>query len=248
MRNMNPLENTGVLLKKDSSAFLGSCFVFRYPNTLLTARHCISDFKESDLCVVLPCINKMFDVAKIEKHSEADIAILSVPGIKENDITWPQYQIFNDNSWGEDYMALGYPQEYIAGDFKPTPRIFKGHIQRYFNHKSHLGYIYYAAELSAGCPRGLSGGPVFNPGFHGRLFGLVTENLKTTTELETISEVEENGVVYKEHYHNVINYGVALWLPSVEKWIDNYIPPVPQEEIARWAKNQEKWRKEQQNK
>lgn len=42
MRNSNPLVNTGLLCKRDGSAFLGSCFFFRYPEVMLTAAHCIA--------------------------------------------------------------------------------------------------------------------------------------------------------------------------------------------------------------
>jgi hypothetical protein len=45
----------------------------------------------------------------------------------------------------------------------------KGHFQRFFDHESHLGHRYHAAEFSVGCPGGFSGAPVFNPEFQGRL-------------------------------------------------------------------------------
>lgn len=244
---MNPMVNTGVILRKKDNAFLGSCFIFRYPSTVVTATHCVKDYSDKEILLVFPgnSVKKVFNVKEIIQHNNADISIMIAPDIHEDDITWPHYTLFDDHSWGEDFTTFGYPQEYVQSIPQPTPRLFKGHIQRFFNHNSHLGYNYHAAELSIGCPGGLSGAPVFNSQFQGRLYGLITENIKTTTELETVLEVEENGNTFKELYHNVINYGIALWLPSVSDWIDLHIPPVSSEEINRRAINQQKWREAQ---
>jgi hypothetical protein len=145
----------------------------------------------------------------------------------------------------QDYMTFGYPQGFNGLLASPTPRAFHGHIQRFFPYTSHLGYKYLAAELSAGAPRGLSGAAVFNARHQGRLYGVVVENVRTTTELETILEVQNGDKTHRELYHNLINYGVAVWLPSVQEWVDRVVPPVAQSEIHRRAKNQEKWRQSQ---
>lgn len=237
MRNLNPMLNVGIVTDTNDQ-FLGSCFVFRYPGIFLTARHCVDQSRPDQLRVRLPARpGNGFAVNAITRHDIADIAVLDVAGVSEQDITWPQYQLFDDRAWGQDYMSCGYPQDYSACT-PPTPRAFVGHIQRFFFHSSHLGYRYLAAELDTGCPRGLSGAPVFNPGFHGRLYGLITENIKTTTELESVLEVEEDGKTFREHYHNIINYGVALWLPAIAEWLDSAVPPLTQEELTRRAENQ----------
>ena len=56
------------------------------------------------------------------------------------------------------------------------------------------------------------------------LTGLVTENLESTTFLHSVEEVQEDGKILREHYQNVINYGVCLMLDSVRDWLDAYIP------------------------
>jgi hypothetical protein len=244
MRNLNPFTNTGVLIRRNDNAFLGSCFVFRYPESFLTAAHCVSELEPCEICILLPGSGTSiaFDVDSIKKHDQADIAALQVSNVSESHITWPQERIFDDREWGGDFIACGYPQEYSDLGPRPTPRVFRGHFQRFLQHRSHLGYEYLAAELSIGCPGGLSGAPVFNPEFHGRLYGIVTENIRTTTELETVLEVERDGKTYRELYHNVINYGIALWLAAISGWLDEVIPPVPQEELSRRATNQQRLR------
>jgi hypothetical protein len=123
----------------------------------------------------------------------------------------------------------------------PTPRLFKEYFQRLFRHKSHLGYCYSAVELNISCPGGLSGSAVFNKNFHGRLYGVVTENVKTTTELESVIEIDDDGKQFKESFHNMVNYGVAVWLSDVSGWIDAHVHPVSPEEIARRSNNQQAW-------
>lgn len=242
MRNMNPMQNTGVIRDNDTR-FLGSCFVFRYPEFVLTARHCVRDKEANHIQIRLPAGPETeFGVEAIIPHEKADIAVLKVKGISEDDITWPQYNLCDDQSWGQGYMTCGYPTDFSDMGPAPMARVFQGNIQRFFAHKSHLGYNYFAAELSGGCPAGVSGAPVFNPRFHGRLYGIVTENIKTTTELETVVEVEDNGSTYRELYHNVINYGVALWLPAISEWLDAIVPPVPADEHNRRAANQSRLR------
>lgn len=142
-------------------------------------------------------------------------------------------------------MSYGYPEEWENGKPAPSPRLLKGYVQRFIHHRSHLGYEYQAVELSFGCPAGLSGSSLINPAYTGRLYGIVTENKGMAVDRTSTVEVDENGNFYKEVTESLINYGVALWLPAFAPWIDQHVPLVPQEEIARRAENQHKWNVEE---
>ncbi len=113
----------------------------------------------------------------------------------------------------------------------PSPHYtvgFPGHVQRFFNHTSHMGYRYIAAELSIGCPVGLSGAPVFNSTHMGRLYGVVAENVRTETEVETVLEIEKGNVIDRETMARVIHYALAVWLPDVYLACPQghcYVPP-----------------------
>ncbi len=192
----------------------------------------------------------VFGVTTITAHPDADVAVLQVPEVNEEHVTWLQHQLFDDRQLGQDFAACGYPQEFrqIAhvAVGQPTLRVFRGYVQRFYPHTSHMGYRYLAAELSTGCPAGLSDAPVLNSGFHGRLYGVVAEDVKTSTELESVIEVKNGNETHEELYHNVIHYGVAVWLPAIAEWLDRVVPPVPDEELNRRAQNQNRLRQSRQ--
>lgn len=160
-------------------------------------------------------------------------------GVDETTIGWPVYSLLDDRGFGVEVMSCGFPEDIaIDQSAAPVARVFRGHIQRFMEWRSHLGYEYLAAELSFRCPGGLSGGPLVNPDLPGRVYGLISEDIQTSNILNSIEEVLENGKVYREHYQNFINYGIGVWLSAIADWIDNVVPPIPQDELARRGKLQ----------
>jgi hypothetical protein len=235
MRIINPIENTGVVINKANGEIVGSCFLFRYPTTLLTATHCVSDISNANLAIALPprrTRGHLFDVAQVVRHPTADLAILTVNGIDERDVTSPVGNVKNDAILGLDVLAYGYAMiPNVTGAEGPTPRMFKGYFQRFFHHSSNLGFL--AMELSVPCPRGLSGSAVLNAQFIGRLYGVVRENVEVSTEVSSTLNVDDVGHSFKEVYRDILKYGICLWLPSVSDWLDLHVAPVSQEEDSR---------------
>jgi hypothetical protein len=80
-------------------------------------------------------------------------------------------------------------------------------------------------ELSIPCPAGLSGGPLFRPGAPQMLTAMATENIYSTAAAEAIEEETRGGAVNRKTYHRIIEYGVALMLDPLMKWLDDHIPP-----------------------
>ena len=55
--------------------------------------------------------------------------------------------------------------------------------------------------------------------------GMVTGNVDSTTYLDEVEEIEEDGVVRsRTRYKRIISYGVGLLLDDVGGWIDQHIP------------------------
>jgi len=236
-------------VRNSSGVFLGTAFIFRYPHFLLTAAHVPGASAPEELYVDLPgsrARGAHFPIRAIHRHPTADLAVLEIEPPNERDITWAINDLFDDAAYGVEVTTFGFPQEWSGGASVPMPRLFKGYVQRFFEHESHLGYRYLAAELSFSCPGGLSGALVINTTHQGRLYGLITENRKTTTELESVIEVDENGNKFKESFHNIINYGLALWLPEYKDWLHIIVPRPSSEEQARRANNQHQWNNEEQ--
>jgi hypothetical protein len=92
-------------------------------------------------------------------------------------------------------------------------------VQRTFSHNGLLSYHYEAAELSFPAPGGLSGGPVVTMPHAVHVLGLVTENWESTTFLQSVEEVQDNGGIYKETTRAVVNYGICVRLLEIEPWL-----------------------------
>jgi hypothetical protein len=243
MRAQNPMANTGFVGSRRAPIALGTCFFYRWPSYVITAAHCVNQSSPADLFIEIPSIafGKRFQVSAIHLHPIADAAILKVESITEADITWTWNQAWQEEGLGIPVMSYGYPLDFVCdGSEVPTTRLFIGYIQRFFQHKSRLGFAYEAAEVSYRAPRGLSGSAVFNTQLHGRLYGIITENIQIGTEISSIVNIEENGKEYREQIRDTKNFGVSLWLPAITNWIDSVIPPVSVAEELRRAENQHK--------
>lgn len=237
---LNPLISVGALfhMREHGASFLGTCFPFRDENHFLTAAHCVGKLSPADLAIGIP-VNVDADPIEVEEifvHSTADIAVLRTPHVAEGAVT-PFWNYVSNYSYGEEFMSFGYPEDIFGPSSRqPTARLFRGHFQRLLDHKSHLGYRYWAAELNIGCPAGLSGGPVFRPGAPVILTGIVTENLESMTMLHSVEEIQKDGAIVRERFHNVINYGVALLLDHVAPWLEDYVPPLDSNRLATVAR------------
>jgi hypothetical protein len=210
--------------------FIGTCFAYRRQGHFITAAHCVGDLQADQLGVITPRGGLIKSAFAVTRHPSADIAIIETPTMHvEGDEVEPFELIVSNWSLGEDFFAYGYPVDVLGPDpAKPTERLFKGHFQRFLDHKSqHLPFQYLAAELSFPSPAGLSGGPLFRPAAHTVLLGMATENLMSTTTLESVERLRRGDEpVERLSRERVIEYGVALMLSGVNDWIDIHIPPV----------------------
>lgn len=208
----------------ENQAFLGTCFAFRRKTHFLTAAHCIGDLKENEILLAHPGAGQTFKASSVVRHPTADIALIKVDSI-ESDQAQAFLSLKTKYGLGDDFKAFGFPEDVFGHDAsQPVGRLFKGYFQRYFFREGNSRYRYDAGEMNIACPGGLSGGPVFMGDRTWVVFGLVTENLESTTFLHSVREIDMAGKVTREHYQNVINYGVCLMLTGVKDWLDEHIP------------------------
>jgi hypothetical protein len=220
---------TGFLVRRQPGAspqLLGSCCAFRHPYTLLTAAHCVRNLEREAIGFAVPSSEERdegLNVREVTIHPTADIAVVR---IDEHPLRILEYfwGIETAMSWGDAFVAFGFPEDVVATQGpRPTPRMFRGYVQRLFEHTSHLGYKYVAAELSVGAPAGLSGGPVCWTRDQSKLVGIVAENLESSTYLAAIEELEEGGNVTRHETRNMINYALAVSLHDVADWLDEVV-------------------------
>jgi hypothetical protein len=222
----NPLHGVCLLFDDNgrSSAFLGTCFAFRYKNHFLTAAHCVKDRALADLAVYHPFDGVYSRVARVVTHASADIAVVVLVN-EGREGTQPFLEFTSSYGAATQYTAYGFPEDSMGpNQGKPIARVFRGYFQRFMEYESGMGYKYVAGELSIACPGGLSGGPLFILDQPWVVFGLVAENLETTTFLDSVEQVLDDGQLVHEHYRRVINYGVAVMLDQIGEWIDQHVP------------------------
>jgi hypothetical protein len=222
----NQIASVAALLHSpDPGAFLGTCFPFRDPTCFLTAAHCAGELPAKELAIGLPMGDAgVVPVVAVERHPTADIALLRIAQTTAGEIT-PFWNLNDRYSLGDSFAAFGYTEDTFGPEPRlPVARQFRGHIQRVLRYVSPLGYEYDAAELSIGCPGGLSGGPIYLPNSWAAVVGVVTENLESTTYLQAVDEVQENGEVHHYRHQTMINYGIALLLDDLREWLDARAP------------------------
>lgn len=223
----NPLQSTGWLAAENAtsaSRFVGTCFAFRRNTCLLTAAHCVRQAAPGSLVANLynDDLHIGRRIREIIVHPSADLAILR---IAETD-SWPD-KFAGDTSiydWGMPVSAFGFPEDTGRSGMEPTPRYFRGNIQRMFRHVSHQGFTYEAAELSFGAPGGLSGGPVTPNSDYAMTMGVVAENFSSTTYLSTVTEERTGTTTYIEKLHDRINYAIVVRLDPLTEWLDAHVP------------------------
>lgn len=202
--------------------FLGTAFAFRHQRAFLTAAHCLAGIATQDLTITSPHLGggAPLRVTSVECHPTADLAVakVDIPAIPAG---IPFHILSNNHPPGSDVGAWGYPLDSRpGGGLAPTPRVFKGIVQREMHHRSSFDYEYEAGELSFGAPRGLSGGPVFTFPHQMHLVGVVTENFESTTERQTIEEYQDERGAIRESTHKVIQYAVYVALKPVARWLE----------------------------
>lgn len=209
----------------------GSCFLFRSDQVALTAAHCVPEDCERP-AVILPRVRQTLQIDRVIRHPSADVALLLGAGFDETK-SLPTPQIapvdgVGNVALGEDFVAYGYPVEGpISGNEltqRPTPRLFKGHYQRFMPYSTPRGYRYLAGELSIPVPGGLSGSPLIREGSW-LPTGLATGSAESYAIVDSIEEVDSDGKSYRQESRKVITYGIAVMLHDVVEWLNDSLPP-----------------------
>jgi hypothetical protein len=192
---------------------------------MLTAQHILGSAGVDDVSVtiLLDEVEEGVKVQQIVRHDSADVAILILSD--SIDIFDYFHGIAPVPEMGADVAAFGYPDDTDPTGPGPTPRYFKGHVQRRYQHRSHLHYEYHAAELSFGAPGGLSGGPVAYTALPSLAMGVVAENRETSTFLSTLTDVVDGTERYREEVRSVINYSACVLLEPLSDWLHDKIRP-----------------------
>lgn len=97
--------------------------------------------------------------------------------------------------------------------------MLRGYVPRRFKHHSALGFEYLALEVSNPAPAGFSGAPVSCDGDPSTVVGIVAESYESSTLRHELSEVEEDGEIFRESVRAFVTYGVAVDLRHCADWL-----------------------------
>lgn len=222
----NPFNSTGWVVRSDSGRprFHGTCFGLYRSNVMLTAQHVLGDASPNQVSVTIQReeVTEGVFVERIVRHPTADLAILF---LHEEHLFDYFEAIGRLPEIGSDVVAFGYPEDTMPDGPRPTPRLFKGHIQREYEFRSHLDFQYLAAELSFGAPGGLSGGPVAQASLPARAVALVAENHESSTFLSSQADIVDGNQRYHEEVRSVVSYATAVLLEPYRDWLNGEIRP-----------------------
>jgi hypothetical protein len=232
----DPLAPVGMLFARQPDNnrldFLGTCFLFRHDFVCLTAAHCVRGIEVERLVIVFPRLDQQSPVSEVRAHWTKDVAIVYLARpLAEQSSGYPEsafWDCVSNYGLGEEFAAYGYPEDSPAvseGGLIPTARFFRGHFQRFFNYFPPGGHAWYAAgEMSLPAPAGLSGGPVFRPGAHPMLIGLVTANAESYTLRDYEERLEEPDSRHIFEARRIVAYGVVLLLDQLAYWLRHFVP------------------------
>jgi len=227
-----PFRSTGWVVVLDPQGrpqYAGTCFSFRRASYLLTAAHCVEDQNPDRVSVSIftDHVEEGLEVLRIERHPLADVALLEIRDDGPHlDVFSPFRDTTDQYDWGDPVSAFGYPAFAARDTPHPTPRYFRGHIQRRFEH-DRGGRRYSALELNFGAPSGLSGGPVALQREPSLAIGVVADNLETSTVLAKLDEILEPGRHHTERVERIVDYAIAVSLYEISDWLDKVAPRQP---------------------
>jgi hypothetical protein len=178
---VNPVAGVGLIFAFPATQeFRGTCFAYKEPWFWITARHVLEGLtpgwepgRDEPGVGVAHASRLTISASRVVTHTEADLAVVIAGSTGDLHIAGAPVEPFETISapfLGSDFWAFGYPIDQARGAPKsaPTPRLFKGHVQRVLSYEA-PPFTYGAAEISFPAPRGLSGGPMFDPNDRGRL-------------------------------------------------------------------------------
>jgi hypothetical protein len=214
----------------DDAEFVGTCFALRHSNAFLAAAHWVSAGHEG-LFVYAPAAPPLmppYEAVDVRLHPNADLAV-----VKLDDKAWPEgvdpfVEIARTPAFGTEFMAYGFPEDAPAPSAPnrgPIARAFRGYVQRTL-HYERAPYGYAAAEMSMPSPAGLSGGALFLASNFNQALGVAAENVQSTTYVGRFEETSEDGVVVRQIERDIVQYGIAILLDPLIRWVDEVIPVI----------------------
>jgi hypothetical protein len=209
----------------EAPKYLGSCAALGLPTHFVTAAHCVIGRDRLSLAVNHFGIRKdPFSAVRLcSVYEPCDVAVLEAEVERP---TWiaPFTKIRGATYMGEPVTAIGSPVAILTEGQQESLRVFRGFVQRPFAYDGRLGHRYSAYELSFPSPPGLSGAPLFTDEEPNFLLGVITENFKSYTVVESEETTSGEGGLRRTESREIVTYGVAANPFHALKFLEDAIP------------------------
>ena len=205
--------------------YVGTCAALGLPTHFVTAAHCIVGRERDSLAVnhFGHSRNPYSAVSACSIYEFCDIAVLEAE-VEEPEWITPFTKVAAATHMGEPVTVIGSPIWILTEGQKESLRLVRGFVQRPFLYTGRLGHEYSAYELSFPSPPGLSGGPMFSDEEPKFLRGVMTENFKRYTVVDSEEVHDGRGQLKRIESREIVTFGVAANAWRAIDFLEEAIP------------------------
>ncbi len=200
----------------DIERFAGSAFYINSHGTIATCSHIVESLQEDEFLIAKELRTGTFlEIKNICRHEKYDFAVGQVD-VSNNLFFKP---VMDELLIGDDVGAVGFTvYGKIGKDVRVDTRMLRGYISRISNQCQGNMRGKSTFEVSFPSLTGFSGTPIttHNGSF---LAGMLYNNVESSIEVFSFSEVNENGEKYSEKIHRIIEFGAAHSINDIKSFL-----------------------------
>ena len=200
----------------DLERFAGSAFYIDSHGTIATCSHIVGSLQQNEFLVAKELRTGTFlEVKNICCHERFDFAVGHIDA--NNNLFFKP--IIDELAIGDDVGAVGLTlYGKIGKDVRIDARMLRGYVSRISNQLQETIRGKSTLEVSFPSLTGFSGTPIttHNGSF---LAGMLYNNIESSIEVFSFSEVNENGEKYSEKIHRIIEFGAAHSLKDIRSFL-----------------------------
>ena len=204
--------------KGDLLRFAGSSFYIDSFGTIATCSHIIESLQENEFLIAKELsIGAFFEVKNLRCHPKFDFALGQIDVTKSKFFKPANKELI----LGDDVGAIGFTASgKIGKDVHVETRMLRGYISRISEKPTAHIKGKSTFEVSFPSLAGFSGAPVTT---HEGSFlaGMLFNNIESSIEVFSYSEIKDNDKKYSEKIHRIIEFGAVHPLEDIKTFLSD---------------------------